>query len=222
MTLDEVDELIRTRRTSMLVQQDRPVPHDLVERLCALAQWAPNHKRTWPWRFALVEGEARYRRTLRNEALLAGQLRHPHIVRLYDADDAADPPYLVLEFIEGRALANYATPDKLLPVSQVLDIVYKCCSALEHAHERGLVHRDIKPANIMLQSDGNVKLTDFGTAMSVRGDATQVLSILIYRQLFVVTQIGLGSALAVVLGAVALVGGFVTVKLLYREEGRGP
>jgi nitroreductase len=58
--LDEVDELIRTRRTSMLVQQDRPVPHDLVERLCALAQWAPNHKRTWPWRFALVEGEARY------------------------------------------------------------------------------------------------------------------------------------------------------------------
>lgn len=52
------------------------------------------------------------------------------------------------------------------------------------------------------------------------GDATQVLSILIYRQLFVVTQIGLGSALAVVLGIVALIGGFVTVKLLYREEGR--
>ena len=119
----------------------------------------------------------RYRRTLRNEALLAGQLRHPHIVRLYDADEAANPPYLVLEFIEGQALANYATPDKLLPVSQVLDIVYKCCSALEHAHERGLVHRDIKPANIMLQSDGNVKLTDFGTAMSVRGDATQVMGL---------------------------------------------
>ena len=52
------------------------------------------------------------------------------------------------------------------------------------------------------------------------GDATQVLSILIYRQLFVVTQIGLGSALAVVLGIVALIGGLVTVKLLYREEGR--
>ena len=119
----------------------------------------------------------RYRRTLRNEALLAGQLRHPHIVRLYDADEAADPPYLVLEFIEGQPLANYATPDKLLPVSQVLDIGYKCCSALEHAHSRGLVHRDIKPANIMLQSDGNVKLTDFGTALSVKGDATQVLGL---------------------------------------------
>src|SRR5690606_25553143 len=50
------------------------------------------------------------------------------------------------------------------------------------------------------------------------GDATQVLSILIYRQLFVVTQIGLGSALAVVLGVVALVGGLVTVRLLYKKE----
>ena len=43
----------------MLVDVDRPVPHELVERLCELAQWAPNHKRTWPWRFALVEGDAR-------------------------------------------------------------------------------------------------------------------------------------------------------------------
>lgn len=59
MTLDDLDRLIRARRTSMLVDTDRQVPHDLVERLCDLAQWAPNHKRTWPWRFALVEGDAR-------------------------------------------------------------------------------------------------------------------------------------------------------------------
>jgi nitroreductase len=45
----------------MLVQADRPVPHDVVEQLCDLAQWAPNHKRTWPWRFALVEGDGRAR-----------------------------------------------------------------------------------------------------------------------------------------------------------------
>jgi nitroreductase len=59
MTLDDLDRLIRARRTSMLVDVDRPVPHDLVERLCEMAQWAPNHKRTWPWRFALIEGDAR-------------------------------------------------------------------------------------------------------------------------------------------------------------------
>jgi nitroreductase len=59
MTLDDLDQLVRSRRTSMLVDNDRPVPRDLIERLCGLAQWAPNHKRTWPWRFALVEGESR-------------------------------------------------------------------------------------------------------------------------------------------------------------------
>jgi nitroreductase len=59
MTLDDLGRLIRARRTSMLVDVDRPVPHDLVERMCELAQWAPNHKRTWPWRFAFVEGDAR-------------------------------------------------------------------------------------------------------------------------------------------------------------------
>jgi nitroreductase len=51
--------LVRQRRTSMLVDRDRPVPEELVETLCELAQWAPNHKRTWPWRFAMVEGQAR-------------------------------------------------------------------------------------------------------------------------------------------------------------------
>jgi len=59
MDLDALDALIRSRRTSMLVEADRPVPHDVVTRLCELATWAPNHKRTWPWRFALVEGVSR-------------------------------------------------------------------------------------------------------------------------------------------------------------------
>jgi len=119
----------------------------------------------------------RMRRSLRNEALLAGQLRHPHIVRLYDADDDADPPYLVLEYIEGTSLARFTKTDRLLPVSQVLDIVFKVCSALEHAQSHGLVHRDIKPANLMLQSSGDVKVTDFGTALSMQGETTQVMGL---------------------------------------------
>lgn len=53
--------LVRARRTNMTVDRDRPVPHAIVEELCELAQWAPNHKRTWPWRFALCEGEGRAR-----------------------------------------------------------------------------------------------------------------------------------------------------------------
>lgn len=53
--------LVRARRTSMVVDHDRSVPRDVVEWLCDLATWAPNHKRTWPWQFALVEGEGRTR-----------------------------------------------------------------------------------------------------------------------------------------------------------------
>ncbi len=59
--LAELAALIRSRRTSMLVDKERSVPRELVEQLCELAQWAPNHKRTWPWRFALAEGDGRAR-----------------------------------------------------------------------------------------------------------------------------------------------------------------
>ena len=58
---DALARLIRRRRTSMVVDRERAVPRALVERLCELAQWAPNHKRTWPWRFAVVEGDGRAR-----------------------------------------------------------------------------------------------------------------------------------------------------------------
>lgn len=116
----------------------------------------------------------RYRKLLRNEAALSGRLRHPNIVRLLDADEEAVPPYLVLEYVDGQPLSAFATPDALLPVPEVLDIAFKCCNALEYAYREGLVHRDIKPANLMLGRDGDVKLTDFGAALSLRSDATQL------------------------------------------------
>jgi nitroreductase len=59
--LDDLSELVRRRRTHMLVDRQRDVPHELVERLCELAMWAPNHKKTWPWRFAVFTGAGRAR-----------------------------------------------------------------------------------------------------------------------------------------------------------------
>lgn len=61
ISFDDLSDLIHSRRTSMIVDPTREVPVRLVERLCELAQWAPNHKRTWPWRFALITGDARLR-----------------------------------------------------------------------------------------------------------------------------------------------------------------
>lgn len=54
-------DLVTRRRTSLLIDRDRPVPPDLIARLCRLATWAPNHKKTWPWRFAVLTGDARRR-----------------------------------------------------------------------------------------------------------------------------------------------------------------
>ncbi len=117
---------------------------------------------------------ALHRRMLHNEAALAGRLNHPHIVSTIDADEQADPPYLVLEYINGQSLEAFTTPDALLPVAEVLDIAFKCCNALEYALTEGLVHRDIKPANLLLQHDGELKLTDFGTALSLHSKETQM------------------------------------------------
>ncbi|MES2947297.1 MAG: protein kinase [Pseudomonadota bacterium] len=117
---------------------------------------------------------AKYRRLLHNEAVLAGQIMHPHIVSLIDVDERAEPPYLVLEYVKGRSLEEYTSPHMLLPVAEVLDIAFKCCNALEYAQCHGLVHRDIKPANLLLRDDGEIKLTDFGTALSQKGDVTQL------------------------------------------------
>lgn len=61
VSFDELAELIRSRRSSMFVDNTREVPTGIVEQLCELAQWAPNHKRTWPWRFALFTGAGRDR-----------------------------------------------------------------------------------------------------------------------------------------------------------------
>jgi nitroreductase len=61
MQSSDLAELVRGRRTSMLVDKQRPVPHEVIRELCELAQWAPNHKRTWPWRFAIADGDARAR-----------------------------------------------------------------------------------------------------------------------------------------------------------------
>jgi serine/threonine protein kinase len=116
-----------------------------------------------------------------NEASLAGKLRHPHIVSIFDAGvdkkDGKDLLYLVMELVEGTSLQPYCNASALLPVSRTSQISYKCCKALEYANSVGVVHRDIKPANIMLRPDFDIKVADFGAAQLARSDATQVAGV---------------------------------------------
>ncbi|HZQ73307.1 MAG TPA: serine/threonine-protein kinase, partial [Burkholderiales bacterium] len=82
--------------------------------------------------------------------------------------------YLVMELVEGAALTEHCEPRKLLEPADALEIVYKCCKALEFANQLGVVHRDIKPANILVKGDLDIKVSDFGAAQLARADVTQV------------------------------------------------
>jgi len=66
----------------------------------------------------------------------------------------------------------------LLPFSEVVEIAFKCCRALDYAYRQGVIHRDIKPANIMLGQNTDIKITDFGTALAFKSDRTQVSGVL--------------------------------------------
>lgn len=109
------------------------------------------------------------------EASLCGKLQHPNIVTLIEANSSdADNAYIVMEYVEGESLEGYATPDKLLPVETVVNIVRQAAEALNYAFQRGVIHRDVKPANILMMPDGQIKLTDFGCALLFNSEETQI------------------------------------------------
>ncbi len=106
------------------------------------------------------------------EAQAAGNLSHPHIVKIFDAGEEQDIAYLAMELLKGDDLKKWATKDNLLPVPKVLEYMAQAADALGYAHKNGVVHRDIKPANIMLLEDGSLRVTDFGIARITESSKT--------------------------------------------------
>ena len=100
----------------------------------------------------------------RREAQAAASIGHPHIVSVFDTGSDDGVHYIVMEYVEGRTLAEFlAGGGRILP-DRAIDIAMDVCQALEAAHAQGVIHRDIKPGNIMLNPRGEVKVTDFGIA----------------------------------------------------------
>lgn len=112
-----------------------------------------------------------------NEASLAGRLTHPHIVAILEASVTEDSGYVVMEYVPEGNLSHYTFPDALLPVGNVLQIIFKCCGALDYAFRYGIIHRDIKPANILVVSGTNVKIADFGSAVFYQAQVTQKVTV---------------------------------------------
>ena len=100
----------------------------------------------------------------RREAQAAASISHPHIVSVFDTGSDDGLHYIVMEYVEGKTLAEYLVGGGRIMPDRAIDIAMDVCSALEAAHAQGVIHRDIKPGNIMLNERGEVKVTDFGIA----------------------------------------------------------
>jgi serine/threonine protein kinase/tetratricopeptide (TPR) repeat protein len=100
------------------------------------------------------------------EISILSSLHHPHILPLFDSDEADGLIYFTTPFVEGDTLASYLKKKTVLPLADAVRIARQVASALSYAHARGIIHRDIKPANI-LGADDVPQLADFGIARAV-------------------------------------------------------
>ena len=103
----------------------------------------------------------------RREAQAAANLSHPNIVSVYDWGRHAGTYFIAMEYVHGRTLADILRTNGRITAKQAAEIASEVAAALGFAHEAGLVHRDIKPANILIGSNGQVKVADFGIARAM-------------------------------------------------------
>lgn len=113
------------------------------------------------------------------EVQSATSLSHPNIVNIYDVGEEKHILYMVMEYVNGMTLKEYIAEHHPIEIETVLNIMKKVLSAIAMAHANGLIHRDIKPQNILLDKDGEVKVTDFGIAIALSATSlTQTNSIM--------------------------------------------
>jgi serine/threonine-protein kinase len=105
-------------------------------------------------------------------------LTHPNIVTIFDVGEDRGLSYMAMEYLEGDVLSKFCSPEQLLQVEEVLEIIAQAAEALDLAHKRNIVHRDIKPPNIMRTSEGQIKVMDFGIAKLPSSTLTQDHSVL--------------------------------------------
>ena len=115
---------------------------------------------------------------LKEEAKVAMRLSHPHIVTLRAFEESTEGAFLVMDYIAGRTLVDVIPEIRMLPIDQLLkkvgSILEPVAAAVDYAHTKNIVHRDIKPSNILMGSDGEVFVADFGLAREAKESLTRV------------------------------------------------
>lgn len=118
-----------------------------------------------------LDRDEEVRERFEREARILAGLDHPHVVRVYDVEQEADTDYLVMEFVDGGSLADRLERGRLDP-GRAVDTALQLLDGLGHVHREGVVHRDLKPSNLLITSEGELKIGDFGIAHAARLRAT--------------------------------------------------
>ncbi len=126
-----------------------------------------------------LANDEKFVRRFQREALSASSLSHPNIVAMYDVGEDNGLYYIVMEYVEGKTLKQLLKKRGNLTLSEAIDIMLQLTDGMAHAHDSYIVHRDLKPQNIMIQDDGQIKITDFGIAMALNStQLTQTNSVM--------------------------------------------
>ena len=126
-----------------------------------------------------LSGDEKFVRRFQREALSASSLSHPNIVEMYDVGEDNGIYYIVMEYVEGQTLKQLLKRRGSLTLSETIDIMLQLTDGMAHAHDSYIIHRDLKPQNIMIQDDGQIKITDFGIAMALNStQLTQTNSVM--------------------------------------------
>ncbi|HIS38339.1 MAG TPA: Stk1 family PASTA domain-containing Ser/Thr kinase [Candidatus Onthousia faecavium] len=126
-----------------------------------------------------LANDEKFVRRFQREALSASSLSHPNIVAMYDVGEDDGLYYIVMEYVEGKTLKQLLKKRGSLTLSEAIDIMLQLTDGMAHAHDSYIVHRDLKPQNIMIEDDGQIKITDFGIAMALNStQLTQTNSVM--------------------------------------------
>lgn len=115
---------------------------------------------------SITAGDARLAQ-FHNELRVARQVSHKNVCRLYDLGETDGRRFLTMEYVGGEDLASLLRRIGRIPQDKAIQIARELCAGIAAAHDRGVLHRDLKPANVMLDTEGNVRITDFGVATAV-------------------------------------------------------
>ena len=126
-----------------------------------------------------LAGDEKFVRRFQREALSASSLSHPNIVEMYDVGEDNGTYYIVMEYVSGMTLKQLIKKRGSLSLSEAIDIMLQITDGIKAAHDSYIIHRDLKPQNILIQDNGEIKITDFGIAMALNStQLTQTNSVM--------------------------------------------